>query len=74
MHSKGLRRTSLSANTKFDADDKARKPLKPLLGIGAVVQRLYCFIHLIPISINKVKVVHKNMMPLHPHRLGNQLL
>jgi hypothetical protein len=40
MPSKGLRRTSLSNDTKFDADDNARKPLKPLLGIGAVMCRL----------------------------------
>ena len=38
MPSKGLRRTSLSTDTKFDADNNARKPLKPLLCIGAVMR------------------------------------
>jgi hypothetical protein len=36
MPSKGLRSASLSTDTEIDADDNAQKPLKPLLGIGAV--------------------------------------
>lgn len=36
MPSKGLRRASLSTDTKFDAGEDARKPLKPLLGIAVV--------------------------------------
>ncbi len=43
MPSKGLQRASLSTDTKIDAGDNARKPLKPLLGIGAVVHRLLLF-------------------------------
>jgi len=37
--SKGFRRASLSTDTKLDAGDNARKPLKPLLGIGVVMWR-----------------------------------
>jgi len=37
MPSKGLRRTSLSTDTKFDTSDTAREPLKPLLGIAVVM-------------------------------------
>ncbi len=43
MPSKGLRRVTLSTDTKIDAGDNARKPLKPLLGIGDV--RLSCFLY-----------------------------
>jgi len=52
MPSKGLRRTSLSTDTKLDADDNARKPLKPLLGIGAVSKRFYlqAFLNCFPYS------------------------
>ena len=39
MPSKGLRRASLSTNTKIDAFNIAPKPLKPLLGIGVVSKR-----------------------------------
>jgi len=34
MPSKGLRRATLSTDTKLDAGDAARKPLKPLLGMS----------------------------------------
>ena len=36
MPSKGLRRATLSTDTKLDAGDNARKPMKPLLGIADV--------------------------------------
>jgi len=40
MASKGLRSASLSTDTKLDADDNDRKPLKPLLAIPRVVWRI----------------------------------
>jgi len=36
MASKGLRSTNLSTDTKLDAGDEHRKPLKPLLAIACV--------------------------------------
>lgn len=36
MASKGLRSTKLSTDTKLDAGEKLRKPLKPLLAIACV--------------------------------------
>ena len=44
MPSNGLRRTSLSIDTKFDADYNAQQHLNPLLGIGVVRVRLF-YIH-----------------------------
>ena len=42
----GNRRATLSTDTKLDAGDNARKPLKPLLGIAVVGISLY-FIYFI---------------------------
>jgi len=41
MPSKGLRRATLSTDTKLDAGDAARKPLNPLLGIAVVVRCVF---------------------------------
>ena len=45
MPNKGFWRALLSADTKLDAGDNARKPLKPLLGIGDFVG---CFSIILP--------------------------
>jgi hypothetical protein len=41
MRSAGLRIATLSINTIIDAIENARKPLKPLLGIGIVIARFF---------------------------------
>ena len=58
MASKGLRSTNLSTDTKIDAGDVLRKPLKPLLAIACVVRScIYFFSNYIYSSINLWKIL-----------------
>lgn len=55
MASKGLRSTELSTDTKPDAGDELRKPLKPLLAIACVVRSCIFILSFVE-SLNKSEI------------------
>jgi hypothetical protein len=58
MASKGLRSTKLSTDTKLDAGDELRIPLKPLLAIACVVSRAVILFLLNHLRLEQILQIH----------------